>query len=145
MIAPLAFLDEITSATLPDVGPVTLSTNVLEVLGGRASRSTRRTRTTRDCFARAGRAARPSRPTSWSRPSRARRTSSSCASTTAGWSSPARRAGHARLLPELPARQRARSRGEHVALALDERSALSVSPADRPDDVHLVMPIRLRH
>ncbi|MFS0701665.1 MerR family transcriptional regulator [Cellulomonas sp. 179-A 4D5 NHS] len=36
------------------------------------------------------------------------------------------------------------ARAEHVALALDERSALRVSPADRPDDLGLVMPIRLR-
>ena len=35
------------------------------------------------------------------------------------------------------------TRAEHLALALDERLALSLSPADRPDDVHLVMPIRL--
>ncbi|MBO3102279.1 DNA polymerase III subunit beta family protein [Cellulomonas fengjieae] len=36
------------------------------------------------------------------------------------------------------------ARGEHVALALDERHALSVAPAGRPDDVGLMMPIRLR-
>ncbi|GCE75068.1 DNA polymerase III subunit beta family protein [Cellulomonas biazotea] len=35
------------------------------------------------------------------------------------------------------------ARAEHVALTLDERSALNVSPADRPHDVGLVMPIRL--
>ncbi|MBO3083012.1 DNA polymerase III subunit beta family protein [Cellulomonas fengjieae] len=34
---------------------------------------------------------------------------------------------------------------EHVALALDERYALSVAPADRPDDIGLMMPIRLLH
>ncbi|WP_258725635.1 MerR family transcriptional regulator [Cellulomonas sp. NS3] len=36
------------------------------------------------------------------------------------------------------------ARAEHVALAIDERSALRVSPADRPHDLGLVMPIRLR-
>lgn len=36
------------------------------------------------------------------------------------------------------------ARAEHVALALeDERSALRVSPTDRPDDIGLVMPILL--
>lgn len=37
------------------------------------------------------------------------------------------------------------ARAEHVALALDrERSALSVAAADRPYDISVVMPIRLR-
>jgi DNA-binding transcriptional MerR regulator len=36
------------------------------------------------------------------------------------------------------------ARAEHVALALDDRSALSVSSADRPHDVHVVMPLRVR-
>ncbi|ADG73296.1 transcriptional regulator, MerR family [Cellulomonas flavigena DSM 20109] len=38
------------------------------------------------------------------------------------------------------------ARAEHVALALeDERAVLSVSPAGRPGDVGLVMPVLLRH
>jgi DNA polymerase III subunit beta len=34
---------------------------------------------------------------------------------------------------------------ENIALAFDERYALSLTPADRPDDVGLMMPIRLNN
>lgn len=147
VVAPLAFLDEIASATSPDVGVVALGTHVLEVLGfqgepldaaypdyerllrsGGSRSVTIASGELAETVARAddvvvvrldgGRVdlAPPGAPDA---------------------------VGFSRtfLLDAVRA-----ARAEHVALALDdERSALSVSPADRPHDVSLVMPIRLRH
>ncbi|WP_136517365.1 MerR family transcriptional regulator [Cellulomonas telluris] len=146
VVAPLALLDEIASADLPDVGPVALAPDRLDVLGRvgeplaaaypdyeallppRASRAaTVASGELVDTVARADDvvAVRLDGGRVELAPPRARDT-----------------LGYSRsfLLDAVRA-----ARAEHVALALDdERSALSVSPAGRPHDVEFLMPVLLR-
>lgn len=147
VVAPLELLDEITSATtLPDEGQVVLGANTLEVLGfqgepvdarypdyerllGSATSCslTVESETLIEAVAEAGDAVvvrLDGQRVDLVAPS---------ARDTLGFS-------RTFVLDAVRA-----ARAEHVALALDdERSALSISPAGRPHDVSLVMPIRLR-
>lgn len=144
-LAPLALLDEIASAALPDDGPVVLGTDALEILGFRGEPL---------------KAAYPDYEklllSSWSR-STTIATDDLVGSVENAGEVVAVRLDGGRVALAPPGAPDAlgfsrtflldsvrAARAEHVAIALDdERSALSVSPADRPDDVHLVMPIRL--
>jgi DNA polymerase-3 subunit beta len=147
VVAPLGLLDEITSATtLPDEGQLVLGAKTLEVLGFRGD------------------------PVDARYPNYERILGAATAHSLtvesetlieavgeAGDAVVVRLDGeHVDLVSPSPPDTLAFSRtfvldavraahAEHVALALDdERSALSISPAGRPHDVSLVMPIRLR-
>ncbi|WP_182112527.1 MULTISPECIES: MerR family transcriptional regulator [unclassified Actinotalea] len=143
VVASLAFLDEIAAGPLPDVGPVVLGPRVLEVLG-------RQTEPLDAAFPDYQQLLRSSRPG-------ATVASDELAESVEGAGdivvlrldgdrvgvTPPRDGdafGFSRtfLLDAVRA-----ARAETVALALDERSALSLTPADRPDHVGLMMPIRL--
>lgn len=144
VVAPLALLDGLARAAVPDVGPVALGGDVLEVLGARGevldvaypdyerllrSGASPRATVTSDELVRAvadagdvvavrldGDRVEISPP------------------------GPPGTLGFSRsfLLDGVRA-----ARTEHVALALDDRSALSVRAADRPHDVQVLMPVRL--
>jgi DNA-binding transcriptional MerR regulator len=146
VVASLAFLDEIASATLPDAGPVVLGPDALEVLGFQGEPLDA-------AYPDYERLLRPGGSRS------ATVASGELVETVAGLGDVVvvrLDDGRVGLAPPdapdalgfsrtflLDAVRAART--EHVALALDdERSVLSVSPADRPDDISLVMPIRLR-
>jgi len=145
VLAPLALLDEMASAALPDVGQVALGARTLEVLGFRAEPLD---------------AAYPDYQalllSGWTRG--ATIASDELADSVAGVGDVvAVRLDGDRVELAPPAEpdtvgfsrtfllDAVRSaRAERVALALDDaRSVLTVSPTERPDDVHLVMPIRL--
>lgn len=145
VVVPLAFLDRLMSSTLPDVGPVTLGIDALEVLGARSApldeeypdyerllrSSTSPSVTVRsdelmETVARAD-------------PVVAVRLNDHRATVTPPGLPGTLGFSRTFLLDGVRA-----ARAEHVALALDERSALSISPADRPDDVHVVMPVRVQ-
>lgn len=143
VVAPLVFLDGL-AATPPDVGPVTLGRDVLEVLGAqsapldatypdyerlvRSDTSPRTTVTSDDLL----RTVAEADDVVAVRLDGARvKISPPGPPGTLGFS-------RSFLLDSVRA-----ARAEHVALALDDRSALSVRAADRPDDVHVLMPIRL--
>jgi DNA-binding transcriptional MerR regulator len=147
VVAPLAFLDEIASATLPDGGPVVLGLDVLEALGFRG------------------------KPLDAAYPDYERLLlpgGSRTATVASGeLAETVARLGDVVVVrldggrvalappdaPDALAFSRTflldavrAARAEHLALALDdERSALCFSPAGRPLDVSVVMPIRLRH
>lgn len=147
VVAPLDFLDAIASTALPDVGPVALGPHVLEVLGFQGE------------------------PLDAAYPDYERLLSSGgsrsvtvasgeLVETVVGADDVVvvrLEGGRVELAPPGARDVLGFSRtflldavravhAEHVALALDdERSTLSVSPADRPHDVGLVMPILLRH
>ncbi len=145
-IAPLTFLDDIASATLPDVGQLALGPQVLEVLGFRGEPLDAPYPDYQRLLLSSG-------------PRAATIASDELVETVTGAGDVVvvrlddRRVeltppgapdavGFSRtfLLDAVRA-----ARAEHVALTLDdERSVLRVTPADRPDDVSLVMPIRLR-
>lgn len=147
VVAPLGFLDEVASAALPDVGPVTVGAQVLEVLG-RVGEPLPGAYPAYERLVPAGRS------------QTVTVASAELAATVAAaddvvavrfegerveLAAPDARdaLGYSRsfLLDAVRA-----ARAEHVALSLeDERAVLGVSPADRPDDVGLVMPVLLRH
>ncbi|WP_318244466.1 hypothetical protein [Oerskovia merdavium] len=146
VVAPLAFLDGLAHARLPDVGLVALGRDVLEVLGAQGapldaaypdyerllcSGTSPMTTVTSDELLRAVMDAEDVVAV--------RLDGDRVDITPPG---PPGTLGFSRsfLLDSVRA-----ARAEHVALALDDRSALSVAAADRPDDVHVLMPIHLHH
>ncbi|MBO0922053.1 MerR family transcriptional regulator [Cellulomonas sp. zg-ZUI222] len=144
VVAPLTLLDQVVAGPLPDVGPVVLGAGDLEILGRRGE------------------------PLDAAYPDYERllRSGTSRTVTVAsqdlvdgvdgeddvvvvrldqgrvGLAPPAAgdTFGYSRefLLDAVRA-----ARAERLALTLDDRSSLAVAPADRPDDVGLMMPIRL--
>lgn len=144
VVAPLAFLDQIAAGPLPEVGPVVLGPRILEVLGHR-SEPLDAAYPDYEQLLRSGGS--PSVTVA----------SDELVETVEGagdivvlrldggrWGlappSDADTFGFSRtfLLDAVRA-----ARTEHISLTLDERHALSVTPADRPHDVGLMMPIRL--
>lgn len=145
VVARLAFLDGLMSSTLPDVGPVALGADALEVLG---LRSTPLDAEYPDYERLLCSNASPSVTIA----SDELVETVACADDIVAvrWEG-----GRVELAPPGPPGTLGFSRtflldsvraarAEHVALALDERSALSISPTGRPDDVHVIMPVRLR-
>ena len=147
VVAPLALLDEVAAATLADVGPVSLSADALDILGVRGEPL----RAAYPDYERLLRSAGSQSATV---------SSGALAQDAAGVGDVAvvrLSGGRVELAapgaPDVFGFSRTfllgavrAARAEHLALALDdERSALTVSPADRPQDVSLVMPIRLHH
>ncbi|MFS0702902.1 MerR family transcriptional regulator [Cellulomonas sp. 179-A 9B4 NHS] len=146
VVAPLAFLDEVVSAALPPAGPVALGPHQLEVLGlhgepldaaypdyERLLRvdGSRSVTVTADELVEAAEGADDVVVV---------RLDGDRVALAAPGAHDAFGFSRTFLLDAVRA-----ARGEHVAVALeDARSALSVSPADRPDDIGLVMPILLR-
>lgn len=146
VVAPLPFLDGIASAALPDAGALTLGTHTLEVLGFRGDpiespfpdyQQLLRSTPSGSIVVAAGELVETV----------TRADDVVVVRLDAGrlaLTPPGARDAHGFSRTFLLDAVRA-AHAEHVALTLDdERSALSVSPADRPQDVGLVMPIRLR-
>ena len=144
VVAPLALLDGIARATTSDVGPVTLGGDALEVLGARGAALD----VTYPDYAQLLRSGTSPRTTVTS--AELVRTVTDAADVVAVRldgdrveitpPGPPGTLGFSRtfLLDSVRA-----ARAEHVALALDDRSALSVRAADRPHDVQVLMPVRL--
>ncbi|MBD7952308.1 DNA polymerase III subunit beta family protein [Oerskovia rustica] len=144
VVAPLAFLETLASAALPDVGRVTLGKDVLEVLGSRSA-PLDATYPDYEGLVRSGTS--PSTPVTSDELLRTVTDADDVVAVRLDGDrveiappGPPGTLGFSRsfLLDSVRA-----ARAEHVALALDERSALSVRAADRPHDVHVLMPIRL--
>lgn len=145
VLAPLAFLDALTTATLPAVGPVTIDPHRLEVLGCTAA-------TLDDAYPDYERLLPPA-----GLPAATVASAALTGAVTGAGDVVVLRldGGRVELAPPRPGDTLgyARSflldavraaRAEHVALSLDDdRAVLGVSPADRPDDVGLVMPVLL--
>ncbi|QDW61354.1 MerR family transcriptional regulator [Oerskovia sp. KBS0722] len=144
VVAPLAFLAGLAHTTPPDVGPVALGVDVLEVLGSRSA-PLDATYPDYEGLVRSG-----SSPGTTVTSDELLRTVMDADDVVAvrldgdrveiAPPGPPGTLGFSRsfLLDSVRA-----ARAEHVALALDERSALSVRAADPPHDVHVLMPIRL--
>ncbi len=144
VVAPLGFLETLASATLPDVGSVALGRDVLEVLGALGA-PLDAAYPDYERLVRSG-----SSPSTTVTSDELVRTVTHADDVVAvrldgdrveiGPPGPPGTLGFSRsfLLDSVRA-----TRAEHVALALDERSALSVRAADRPDDLHVLMPILL--
>ncbi|AEE44562.1 MerR family transcriptional regulator [Cellulomonas fimi] len=145
VLAPPAFLDALTAATLPASGPVTLHPHRLEVLG-------------RTSAALAGAYPDYERLLPPSGLPAATMASGALTEAVVGAGDVVvvrLDGGRVALAPPRPGDTLGYSRSflldavraaraEHVALSLDdERAALGVSPADRPADVGLVMPVLL--
>ena len=146
-LAPLALLDEIASADLPDVGQVTLGSTGLEVLGLRGDPVDEAYPDYEQLLLTSGSGTRGATIASDELVENAAEAGDVVVvrldDGRVGLAPPSTpdAVGFARtfLLDAVRA-----ARAERVALSLDEeRSVLSVSPANRPGDVSLVMPIRL--
>lgn len=147
VVAPLPFLDGIASATLPVEGPVTLGADTLEILGFTAEpldavypdyerllRSGPRRQVTVASDDLVGTMTGAADVVVLRLDGGRVRLTAPGAHDRLGFS-------RTFLLDAVRA-----ARAEHVALALDtERSSLRVSPADRPHDVGVVMPVLLHH
>jgi DNA polymerase-3 subunit beta len=145
VVAPLAYLDAITSAAVTDVGAVVLGTHSLEVLGVRGEPLD-------EAYPEHERLLRSSGSRSVTVASGALVETVTAADDVVvvrldggrvELAAPSTRdtLGYSRTFVLDAVRA---ARAEHVAVALDDgRSTLRVSPADRPGDVGLVMPVRL--
>jgi DNA polymerase-3 subunit beta len=146
VVAPLALLDRVVAGSLPDVGRVVLSARSLEILGLRGE-PLDAAYPVYEQLLRSGESR------------RATVTSEELVQSIDGADDIVvvrLDAGQVDLAPPgagdtfgfsrtflLDAVRAART--DHLALTLDERFALSVAPADRPQDIGLMMPIRLQH
>ena len=147
VVAPLALLEEVVSARLPDVGSLTLAPRRLDVLG-HVGEPLPAAYPDYEALLPPGRS-QPATTVAWDELAEtvARADDVVVVRLDGGRAEvaaprPTDTLGYSRsfLLDAVRA-----ARSEHVALARDdERSALSVSPADRPHDVGLVMPVLLR-